>query len=63
MHVASTDNSYEDFYSKRSREIGLQVNVGCRESYAKMGRITASLRAGGCDPFEKETLRIQELHP
>lgn len=63
VHVASTDNSYEEFYSKRSREIGLEVNVGWRECYAKMGRITACLRAGGHDPFEKEALTMQELHP
>lgn len=59
VHVASTDNSYEEFYSKRNREIGLEVNVGWRECYAKMGRITACLRAGGHDPFEKETLAMR----
>lgn len=44
---------------KGNREIGLKVTVGWTEGSAKMGRITASLRAGGFDPLEKETLMMQ----
>lgn len=62
VHVASTNNSFEEFYLKRSREIGLEVNVEWSEGYANIGGIAAHLGAGGYDAFEKETLTMQEFH-
>lgn len=60
---AGTDNYFEEFCLKDRREMGLEMNVGWRESFAKMRRITECCRAGGHGLFEKETLTMQEFHP
>lgn len=51
----SADNCSEEICLKRSREMGLEMNVGWREDHAKIERITVCWRVSGYGLSEMET--------